>query len=55
MYLKKEINMALQNRKKAQGPYLNNHIGPNEGPLLVTDLKGAALMSLESLDMIFDV
>ena len=28
---------------------------PNEGPWLVMDPDGAALVSLESLDMIFDV
>ena len=33
---------------------LKDPLGPNEGPWLVMDPVGAALVSLESLHMIFD-
>ena len=42
-----KVNPALQN--------LENPVRPNEGPWLGMDPVGAAFVSLESFDMIFDV
>ena len=46
--------ISLQNLKNHK-VLLKDPVGPNEGPWLVMDPVGAALVSLESLDMTFDV
>ena len=49
-----KVKTGLQNPENHK-VRLKEPVGPNEGPWLVMDPVGAALVSLEYLDMIFDV
>ena len=54
MYFLEKVNTALQNLENHK-VLLKDPLGPNEGPWLVMALLGEAIVSLQSLDMIFDV
>ena len=49
-----KVNTALRNLKNHK-VLLKDPVRPNEGPWLVMDPVGAALVSLKSLDIILDV
>ena len=54
VFFLEKVNTALHNLENPK-VLLKDPVGPNEGPRLVMDPVGAALVSLEYLDMIFDV
>ena len=54
MYFIEKVKMALQNLENHK-VLLKDPVRPNEGPWLVIDPVEAAVVSLESLDMILDV